>query len=503
MKNKIIISVVLVSAIVLIVNLISQDFFIRLDFSEGKQYTLSNATRDILKNLSEPVTVKAYFSENLPPQVSKAKKDFKEMLIEYNSRSKGNLVYEFVDPSKNEDLEREAQQDGIQPIMIQVRENDQMKQQKAYLGAVISMGDRKEVLPVIQPGEALEYTISKAIKKLSIVEKPALGILQGHGEPPIQEIAQAYNELNVMYNVEPLTLSDTTQIPERIKILAIIRPKDTVPSSHLAQLDQFLSRGGNMFVASSRVNADLQHATASVLNTGLETWLKGKGISLADNVVTDASCSQIQVVQQSGGFQMARQLEFPYIPIVRKFGSHSISSGLEGISLPFSSQVEFLGNSGLTFSPIVFSSEKSSVEQLPVYFNVEKQWTEADFPKKEIVIGGVLEGKLSGDKTSKMVVIGCGDFAINGPQNQAQQLPADNISLLANSVDWLSDDTGLIALRTKSITARPIEEMSDASKATLKWINFLLPIILVLAYGFFRAQVKRNQRIKRLEENYV
>jgi len=142
MKNKLLTSIILVVAIVLIANLISQDFFVRLDFSEDKQFTLNQATKNILKGLEEPVTIKAYFSENLPPNVAKVKKDFKEMLIEYNNRSKGMLVYEFIDPGKNEEIEQEAMQAGIQPIMIDVREKDQMKQQKAYMGAIVSMGER-------------------------------------------------------------------------------------------------------------------------------------------------------------------------------------------------------------------------------------------------------------------------------------------------------------------------------------------------------------------------
>ena len=128
---------------------------------------------------------------------------------------------------------------------------------------------------------------------------------------------------------------------------------------------------------------------------------------------------------------------------------------------------------------------------------------EADFSKKNVILAATLEGKLAGDVESKMVVIGDGDFIINGNQNQTQQLNPDNINLMANSIDWLSDDTGLIGLRTKAVTARPIKELSDATRATLKWLNFLLPIFLVIAYGFIRSQINRNKRIKRMEESYV
>jgi len=504
MKNKITISIVLIIIIILLVNLISQDFFLRFDFSEDKNYTLSKATKNLLKNLPEPVTVKAYFSENMPANVSKAKKDFKEMLIEYHNRSKGMLVYEFINPNEDEEKEQEAVQAGINPVMIDVREKDQMKQQKAYMGAVVTMGERKEVIPFIQPNAPIEYTLSKAIKKLSVVDKPVVGLLQGHSEPGIGEIIQAYNEMSVLYNVEPITLSDTTTIPERIKAIIIIQPKDTIKQSHLEQLDQFLAKGGKVLVAASRANSNLQNAYSSVLNTGLEKWLKSKGIIVNENLVVDVSCSQIQVVQNMGGYQMIRQMQFPYIPIIKNFGSHSISGGLEAVVLPFVSSIDYSGSPNVNYTPIAFSSEKSGSEMLPVYFNIQRNWMESDFRQKKLAVAATFEGKLAGNTSSKMVVIGCGDFIINGRQGQQQQqLTPDNINLFVNSLDWLADETGLIDLRTKSVTARPIKQLEDATKTFVKLLNFLVPILLAIGYGFYRFQSKKLLRIKRMEEEYV
>ena len=163
---KITTTIILITAIVLVVNLLSKRYNLRLDFTEDKQYTLSEATKDILKNLDEPVTVKAYFSENLPAHIAKTKDDFNDMLIEYSSISKGMVVYEFISPNEDQEIEKQAMQDGVQPIMINVREKDQVKQQKAFMGAVIELGEQKETIPFIQPGAAMEYSLSSSIKKL-------------------------------------------------------------------------------------------------------------------------------------------------------------------------------------------------------------------------------------------------------------------------------------------------------------------------------------------------
>jgi ABC-type uncharacterized transport system involved in gliding motility auxiliary subunit len=169
------------------------------------------------------------------------------MLIEYGNRSDGMVVFKFVNPNEKEELEQEAMKNGIQPVMINVREKDQVKQQKAYLGAVVSVGEEKETIPFFQPGAAMEYALSTAIKKLSVSDKPAIAIIQGHGEPPINEMAQVYTELSVLYSVEPFVMTDTTEIPDKYKTIAIVRPTDTINSIHLNQLDRFLSKGGKIF----------------------------------------------------------------------------------------------------------------------------------------------------------------------------------------------------------------------------------------------------------------
>jgi ABC-type uncharacterized transport system involved in gliding motility auxiliary subunit len=282
-----------------------------------------------------------------------------------------------------------------------------------------------------------------------------------------------------------------------------MRPEDSISPKHLAQLDNFLAKGGKMAVAISRVKADLQNGNGLVKNTGLESWLKNKGIVVDDNVVVDAHCASVQVQQQQGSFRFVTSMQFPYIPIVSKFAKHPISSGLENVVMQFPSTITYTGDSNISYTPIAFSSDKSGTEKAPIYFNIQRQWTQTDFPKKNVVLGAIFEGKLSGNSSSRMVVIGSGDFAVNGSGERRQQLQPDNVNLLVNSVDWLSDDTGLIGLRTKGISSRPLDEKSDATKAILKWLNFLLPILLILGYGFVRSQVNRNKRIKRMEESYV
>lgn len=504
-KKKIITTVALLFGILLLLNIVADRFFVRLDFTEGHQYTLSKATKDILNKLTAPVTVTAYFSENLPPDIAQVRNDFKDMLIEYSNASGGKVVYQFTNPNENREKEIQAQEAGIQPIVINVRERDQMKQQRAYLGAVLQYEGRTEKIPFIQPGSAMEYALSSTIKKLSIQNKPKIAFLQGDGEPSLSELPQLDEQLSVLYDVSPFNFNDSTgAIPDEYKTLVIIAPSDTMSDAHLAQLDNFLSRGGRILIALNRVKGDLSKATGSSLYTGLNTWLEKKGITVEDGFIVDANCGNIMVRQQQGMFVMNTPVRFPYLPVITTFADHPITKGIESVMMPFCSPIKYSAtDSSIHIVTLASTSQRAGIQRPPVYFDVSRQWSASDFPVSNLPVAVAVDGKIDGGVYSKMVVFGDGDFATNGAGQSAQKLNPDNVNLMANAIDWLSDDTGLIALRTKGITSRPLKaDITEGTKTLVKYLNFIVPLFLIIGFGIIRYQYRRKLRNKWMNETY-
>jgi gliding-associated putative ABC transporter substrate-binding component GldG len=501
--SKVSIYIVFVLTAIVLVNIISDKLFVRLDLTEDNRYTLSQATKDIIKNIDEPVTITAYFSEDLPPDILKTRRDFKELLTEYRTISKNNIMYEFINPNSDEQTEQEAINKGIQPVLINIRDKDQVKQQKAFLGAVLQKGDQTEVIPFMQPGMAMEYALSSSIKKLSVINKETVGFLQGHGEPELKAMQQAITELSVMYNTVPINLADNKDALNNIKTLAIVSPKDSINSEEFDIIDKFMAKGGRVYIAINRVKGELQKQMGSTLNTGLETWLSNKKLIVEDDFVIDANCATINVQQRQGFFSFTSQVQFPYIPIIKNFSNNAITKGLEQVVIQFASTITYTGDSTVNYTPLLTTSKKSGTLSSPLYFDIQKKWNENDFPLANLPIGALLEGKIGGNNYSKMVVIANGNFAVNGIGQQARQQNKDNINLMVNSIDYLSDDTGLIELRTKGITSRPIKQLSDEKKTFIKWLNFILPILLIIIIGFIRNQQQRNLRYKRMNKDFI
>ncbi len=501
-KQTIVIQVLVILAIIVVANLLSNQLYFRLDFTEDKRYTLSNATEDILEELDDVITVAAYFSEDLPPQLLNNRKDFEDMLIEYEKRSGGNVVYEFINPNEDQAKEQEVQQKGIGPVMINVTENDRVEQMRAYMGATLQMGDRVEIIPLVQPGAAMEYELSTSIKKLSVIDKPKIGLIQGHGEATISSMVQLAQQLSVLYDFEAVTITDTAEIPGFYRALVWTAPKDTIPPSHFNKLDNYLSGGGKLFIAYSSVQGDLQQGLLSQANDiGMISWLSGKGIRLGTDFVIDTQCATVTVSQQQGYFRINSQKEFPYFPRISNFEDHPLTRGLDEMTLTFvSSVVPTYQDSTVTSTILAFTSPSSGSVRPPSYVDIQKRWRETDFSAGVQSLAAAVEGVNNG--LGKIVAIGNGDFFINGEGQGARQVAPDHVNFASNTIDWLADDTGLIELRTKGITSRPLDAVEDGTKNLLKYSNVFAPIVLLLLYAFGRRLQNQRKRQRWMQGNF-
>ena len=152
--------------------------------------------------------------------------------------------------------------------------------------------------------------------------------------------------------------------------------------------------------------------------------------------------------------------------------------------------------------PLAYTSDNTGLVSAPAYVDINKNWTKNDFTMGQQVIAVAATGPLGGQGSSKMIVIANGKFAVNGTGQQSQQVNEDNVNFEANAINWLSDDTGLINLRTKGGTNRPLDKVDDTKRNLIKYLNVFVPILLVLIIGFARRQRYLKKKQKWIQGNY-
>ncbi len=138
--------VLLVIGGVVAINLIATRVFGRLDLTENKVYTLSQASKDVVRNLPDYLTVKAYISKDLPAELTTISRYVRDLLDEYRTYSKGKLRFEAIDPGADKKLEEEAAQCKVQPIQIQVLRSQKFEVGSYYLGLCFQYQGKNEAI---------------------------------------------------------------------------------------------------------------------------------------------------------------------------------------------------------------------------------------------------------------------------------------------------------------------------------------------------------------------
>ncbi|MGZ2370055.1 GldG family protein [Ancylomarina sp. YFZ004] len=500
-KDNVIFRITIVLTCLIFLNILSSYFFFRIDFTADKRYTLDKVTKRILKEVKDPIIITLYVSEDLPPDISRTIRDFKHLLTEYNKHSNKRIEIEEVNPNSSEELELKAIGVGIHPVPLEVREKDQVKVQKVFLGLVIQVGDKSETIPLIQPGIAMEYNLSTLIKRLTIQDKPKIGYIIGHGEPVLATLDQMNKELSVLYDLKVINLNRRMNLSD-FKAIIILSPFEEITKREFKRLDNYLGTGGSIFVGIDRVNGILNHGIGVGVNTNLEIWLEEKGILVEDAFIVDRKCSTV-TVQEKRYFSYPQQVNFPYLPLITEFSDHNITDGIEAMILQFASPMTYVGDSTLTYHELAWTSHMSGKLKAPVSFNIGQIWRPSDFLFPRQVVAAAVHGPIVSDQEARLCVIGDGNFIVNGIGDQRIIIQTDNINFIANAIDWLSDDSGLMSLRTKGVQSRPLNELSDAKVLFIKYFNFLFPLLLVVIHGLFQFRRRSLKRTRLMRAGVV
>ncbi len=166
--------------LVLFANLVSTKSFARLDLTSPKSYSLSQKSKQVVKTLEEPLSVKVFFTENLPAPYSTVYQYIKDILVEYKGNANKNFSYEFADMKRAEN-ENLARSYGISQVQIQELKNNEVGFKQAWMGLAIIYADRIEALNQLTSSDGLEYKITAKIEEM-VSTTSALAGLSGNAK---------------------------------------------------------------------------------------------------------------------------------------------------------------------------------------------------------------------------------------------------------------------------------------------------------------------------------
>lgn len=235
-----------------------------IDLTEDDRYTLTDGTKSILKELSEPITINYYVTRDVDGTPSAFKRHIPRVdsfLSQIEGLAANGLVtLNLIDPEPNTDEEDAALLDQVQQVPVTQDDN-------LIFGASINSLDKKTVIPLFDPGQEtqLEFQVMSAIAEVSQRDLPVVGLISAHNLAMGGQTNRGwlfYQLLQRSYDVANLGMTPLDSLeseyesrkwgdapdfldPEKIKVILVIHPAGITPEAEFV-LDQYLLRGGTV-----------------------------------------------------------------------------------------------------------------------------------------------------------------------------------------------------------------------------------------------------------------
>ena len=487
--------VLLLTAAAIVVNLFGRHIGGRLDLTPGKTYTLSRATRDLLKDLPDVVTLKLYASAEVPPQIALLKRDVDDVLRDYRAAGAGKVRVVVKDPAADTAAKTEAGQLGIGPVQFNVVGRSEMQIKEGYLGLAAQYTNKKQVIPVIDRTEDLEYTLSSFIRQMTRTSPPVVTLVTSQRDA---QAGRHYNRLmdglEKGFEVKQTGMSDTLSLKDT-KVLILAGAPDSLPERVRDRIIEYMKNGGSTLVFSSGMSMSGQQGQfAQPLTVTWNDVLKPYGLAVSSDLVMDLQSNQPVPMNTQIGRVFMR---YPLWLRAMSTKASVVNKDLDGAFLPWSSTIDTTGAKKGTVLPLFITSRQAAVEGLRVLMHPSRQWPTENLRTRLV---GVQVNPMGSDTTGaaadsasgprgRLVLIASTDFASDN------FLAPENATLLENSVDWLAQDDAFITIRAKNRTPPKLLFSSPATQDTVKYVNLIgIPIFLMLFAAFRLVRRRRLQR---------
>jgi len=389
--------------------------------------------------------------------------------------------------------------------------------------------------------QTLEYEFSRAIHSLTMEEVPRIAFVEGHGELDSMQTHSLMDELKNFFQVDRGFINGNVEALLNYQALIIARPVTPLSEADKFAIDQYIMQGGRVLFFLDPVHpfADSLSAGTTVAlanQVGLEDLLFKYGVRINYNLVADLQCNYVPVNTAPVGEQ-ARFTMMPWVyhPLLAGPATHPVTRGLNYVKSQFASSLDTLsGSSGQVNKTVLLATSQASRKRdVPLYINMEEVTVQPDpalYQSAHLPVGVLLEGSfesfyknypvpdgvvpsnwkvIAQGQPASVFVLADGDIVANEVQFEqgafrAQPLGYDrytqqtfgNREFIMNVVNYMTDNTGLMELRSREFKLRLLNnEIISQKSQLLKWklINILLPLLTVLTAGLVIQLLRRRK----------
>ena len=482
----------------------------KIDLTTDKLYTVSENTKSIIKNLSEPINIKLFFSNSLSKELSQIRdyeKRVRELLMSYKKISNKNITIEIIDPRPFTDQEDLANVYGIQGLQL----NEEGE--RFYFGAVFSNSvDDTTVIPFFELDreQFLEYDLTKTIYNLANTSKPNIGLISGlplvgrvnnsQGNAQYERPFFIYQTLSEFFNVIDLSL-EVSEIPQNVDQLLIVHPKN-LSDVTLYAIDQFVMTGKGVTIFTDPFsefdnNLSKPESEKDFSNSNLSRLFTSWGFDMKPGMVIGDIVNGRKVSLGPSNDQKIVTYVL-WLAIQQNLLSNTdiITSNLDYIFLKSAGSIENLNtNSSLVIEPLIRTSKESMlIERYKMQFRADPEQLLKDFESqdKSYIIGARIKGELDSAftmedikkieldtkqhinniKDANIILFADTDLLSDNTWISEQDLfgrnsitpIADNGRMVVNSIESMSGGRNLIGLRGRGSSNRPFLVIEDLQK---------------------------------------
>ncbi|MGM0551682.1 MAG: gliding motility-associated ABC transporter substrate-binding protein GldG [Bacteroidota bacterium] len=407
-KTQHIVQLITVIASVILVNYIVSFFFVRLDLTSDKRFTLKEETKEILEDLDDIVYIRVYLDGQMPIGFQRMRESMLETLDEFRVYAGSNLQFEFVNPS-DEDTEtrdkmyQDLYERGLEPTNVQQKDAEGgLAERVLFPGAIISYQGRGLPVNVLRNNpsysaeqnlntsiQSLEYKFIQAIYQLTLRRKPAIAFIEGNGELDEYETADITETLAPYYQQHRVSLMGDDTLLLDYDLVIVAGPTEPWSEADKFALDQYIMRGGNVLWAMEKVMvnndslATRGNSFALMNDANLTDQLFTYGVRVNPEVVKDMQCAVIPVNTAPAG-QQAKFSPAPWLyhPLITPPEGHEITRDLNVIRLKYPAHIDVLQAATGHASKVLLRSSPTAVAlQAPVLVDLQEVRDQID-PRK-------------------------------------------------------------------------------------------------------------------------